>query len=58
MTREEYVTALRAERVYAGTIPESLGREQRLADIDAELSRFEPAPTKTGRASGRSPEVG
>jgi hypothetical protein len=55
-TRAEYVEALRTERRYAETIPVDQGREQRLADIDAELQRFEPAPQ--AKARGRGPEVG
>lgn len=64
MTREEYVAALKLERQYAEqaakVTPEISAT--RLADIDAELARFEPAPlgqpARAGRASGRAPEVG
>jgi len=57
MTREEYVKGLKAERAYAATLTAEAGREQRLRDIDTELSRFEPQPEPTGRRSGRAPET-
>ena len=63
MTRDEYVAALKMELRYveqtaAEASPEVSAR--RLADIDAELASFDPAPTqgKPGRASGRAPEIG
>jgi hypothetical protein len=55
VTRSDYVEALKTERRYAETLPAEV-REQRLADIDAELSRFEPQPQ--AKARGRGPEVG
>jgi hypothetical protein len=57
MTREEYVKALRTERSHAETLTPEQGRDRRLSDIDAELSRFEPQPEPTGRRSGRAPET-
>jgi len=53
MTREDYVKALRAERAYAETLTDELGRERRLADIDAELAKFDPQPQASARGRGR-----
>jgi len=49
VTRLEYVEALRRERAFADTYPESPEKVRRLADVDAELSKFDSAPARRGR---------